>query len=172
MSKTNAGDPEKFRAETDSTLRHAKATAGALARMLESGTGLNVDCSGVEQADITFVQTLVAAVLAGLTEAGIQHECTSGHRRQRLPPRGIEAAARGDDADGEVVLRLAAFQPHPSGIFGANEMGTGQGMGRQPGLEPVGPQRLQPHVPAQQGIEPGLRLGDIAADEVMGLRAG
>lgn len=61
MSKTNASDPEKFRAETDSTLRHAKATAGALARMLESGTGLNVDCSGVEQADITFVQTLVAA---------------------------------------------------------------------------------------------------------------
>lgn len=61
MSKTNASGLTRFQAEADSTLRHAKATAGALARMLESGSGLQVDCSGVEQADITFVQTLIAA---------------------------------------------------------------------------------------------------------------
>jgi phospholipid transport system transporter-binding protein len=61
MSKTNASDLKRFRAEADCTLRHAKATAGALAQMLESRAGLDVDCSGVEQADITFVQTLIAA---------------------------------------------------------------------------------------------------------------
>lgn len=61
MSKKNAGGLKLFRAESDCTLRHAKATAGALAGILEAGSGIEVDCASVEQADITFVQTLVAA---------------------------------------------------------------------------------------------------------------
>jgi len=61
MSKTNAGDLQRFQAGADSTLRNAKATAAALTTLLESGAGLEIDCSCVEQADITFVQTLVAA---------------------------------------------------------------------------------------------------------------
>ena len=61
MSKRNASDLKRFRAEADCTLRHAKATAGALTQMLDAGAGLDVDCSAVEQADITFVQTLIAA---------------------------------------------------------------------------------------------------------------
>lgn len=61
MSKKNAGNLERFRAGADCTLRHATATAASLVGFLEAGSGLSVDCSGVEQADITFVQTLVAA---------------------------------------------------------------------------------------------------------------
>jgi phospholipid transport system transporter-binding protein len=61
MSKTNAGDLKRFQAGADSTLRNAKATAAALTTLLESSAGLEIDCSGVEQADITFVQTLLAA---------------------------------------------------------------------------------------------------------------
>ncbi|MDP3254686.1 STAS domain-containing protein [Bosea sp. (in: a-proteobacteria)] len=60
MSKTSASDLKRFRAEADCTLRHAKATAGALVQILEAGGGVHVDCSAVEQADITFVQALVA----------------------------------------------------------------------------------------------------------------
>lgn len=61
MSKTNAENLKRFRAEPDCTLRHAKVTARALAGVLEAGSGLEIDCTDVEQADITFVQTLVAA---------------------------------------------------------------------------------------------------------------
>ena len=61
MSKINAENLKRFQAEPDSTLRHAKATATTLAGLLEGGSGLAIDCSCVEQADITFVQMLVAA---------------------------------------------------------------------------------------------------------------
>ncbi len=61
MSKNSATDPASFAAGADCTLRHAKATAASLAGPLENGLGIEIDCSGVEQADITFVQTLMAA---------------------------------------------------------------------------------------------------------------
>jgi phospholipid transport system transporter-binding protein len=61
MSKNSAGGLASFYAGSDCTLRHAKATAATLVCFLDAGTGLAVDCSGVEQADITFVQTLIAA---------------------------------------------------------------------------------------------------------------
>ena len=57
-------DPYKisqFRLPLDCTLRHAKATAASLVGLLETGAGIEIDCAGVEQADITFVQTLLAA---------------------------------------------------------------------------------------------------------------
>ncbi|AOG07513.1 STAS domain-containing protein [Bosea sp. RAC05] len=61
MSKNSAGGSASFTAGTDCTLRHAKTTATSLIGLLEAGSGLAVDCAGVEQADITFVQTLMAA---------------------------------------------------------------------------------------------------------------
>lgn len=61
MSKNNAGGSASFTAAADCTLRHAKATAASLSGLLETGSGIEIDCSGVEQADITFVQTLMAA---------------------------------------------------------------------------------------------------------------
>ncbi|OYW59236.1 MAG: hypothetical protein B7Z40_21890 [Bosea sp. 12-68-7] len=61
MSKNSARNPASFAAGADCTLRHAKTTAASLVGLLEAGSGLAVDCAGVEQADITFVQTLMAA---------------------------------------------------------------------------------------------------------------
>jgi phospholipid transport system transporter-binding protein len=61
MSKNSAGGLASFTAGVDCTLRHAKATAASLGGLLEAGSGLAIDCSAVEQADITFVQTLIAA---------------------------------------------------------------------------------------------------------------
>lgn len=61
MSKNSAGGSASFAAGVDCTLRHAKATAASLGGLLEAGSGVEIDCSGVEQADITFVQTLIAA---------------------------------------------------------------------------------------------------------------
>jgi anti-anti-sigma regulatory factor len=51
----------RFVLPPDCTLRHAKATAASLAGLLEAGSVIEIDCAGVEQADITFVQTLLAA---------------------------------------------------------------------------------------------------------------
>ncbi len=51
----------RFLLPPDCTLRHAKATAASLAGLLEAGSVIEIDCAGVEQADITFVQTLLAA---------------------------------------------------------------------------------------------------------------
>ena len=61
MGNNSNGITALFIAERDCTLRHAKSFAASLVGFLEAGSGLDVDCSGVEQADITFVQTLVAA---------------------------------------------------------------------------------------------------------------
>ena len=60
MSKNNVRGLASFAAEADCTLRHAKAVAASLAGLLDAGSGVEIDCAGVEQADITFVQTLMA----------------------------------------------------------------------------------------------------------------
>lgn len=46
---------------SDCTLRHTKSLAAALAGLVDFGDAIEIDCSCVEQADITFVQTLIAA---------------------------------------------------------------------------------------------------------------
>ncbi len=61
MSNNSARSLASFAAGADCTLRHAKATAASLAGLLEAGSGIEIDCASVEQADITFVQTLLAA---------------------------------------------------------------------------------------------------------------
>ncbi|HEV2552283.1 MAG TPA: STAS domain-containing protein [Bosea sp. (in: a-proteobacteria)] len=61
MSKNSAGKPASFTAGADCTLRNAKATAASLVGLLQAGSGITIDCASVEQADITFVQTLMAA---------------------------------------------------------------------------------------------------------------
>ncbi len=61
MSKSVVMNSISVTAESDCTLRHAKATAASLAGPLENRLGIEIDCAGVEQADITFVQTLLAA---------------------------------------------------------------------------------------------------------------
>ena len=60
MSNRNARPVGKFNPNADCTLRHAKSLAQSLADLIKAG-GIEIDCAGVEQADITFVQTLVAA---------------------------------------------------------------------------------------------------------------
>jgi hypothetical protein len=64
------------------------------------------------------------------------------------------------------------FQPHPGGIFGPDDVGARQRLCRQPGLEAVAAERLQPEIAAQESVEPGLCLGDVAADEDVGRPAG
>jgi len=61
MSKNSADSSESFTAGADCTLRNAKATAAYMVGILQVGSGISIDCAGVEQADITFVQTLMAA---------------------------------------------------------------------------------------------------------------
>ncbi|WP_376989003.1 STAS domain-containing protein [Bosea sp. R86505] len=61
MSKNIAMERASYTAGADCTLRHAKATAASLVGLLGAGAGIEIDCAGVEQADITFVQTIVSA---------------------------------------------------------------------------------------------------------------
>ena len=45
----------------DCTLRSVGQITSHLVDMINNGSGIAIDCAGVEQADITFVQTLLAA---------------------------------------------------------------------------------------------------------------
>ncbi|WP_305679359.1 STAS domain-containing protein [Bosea sp. (in: a-proteobacteria)] len=42
-------------------MRHAKSTAASLAALIASAQSIEVDCSVIEQVDITFVQMIVSA---------------------------------------------------------------------------------------------------------------
>lgn len=46
---------------SDCTLRNARSVATSIAGVVNSGSGVEIDCAGIEQADITFVQTIVSA---------------------------------------------------------------------------------------------------------------
>jgi len=61
MARNNEIKSNKFQCVADSTIRNAKPMAVSLGELMNSGHGIEIDCSAVEQADITFVQTLVSA---------------------------------------------------------------------------------------------------------------
>lgn len=61
MSKNNEIKSKKFQFAADSTIRNSKAMVLSLGELMNVGHGVEIDCSDVEQADITFVQTLVSA---------------------------------------------------------------------------------------------------------------
>ena len=46
---------------SDCTLRNSRSVATSLVGVVNSGSGVEIDCAGIEQADITFVQTIVSA---------------------------------------------------------------------------------------------------------------
>lgn len=46
---------------SDCTLRNSRSVAASLVGVVNSGSGVEIDCAGIEQADITFVQTIVSA---------------------------------------------------------------------------------------------------------------
>ncbi len=43
------------------TIQNCRSLANSIWSDIESGAGVDLNCSGIEQADITFVQTLLAA---------------------------------------------------------------------------------------------------------------
>ena len=61
MSRANVIKTKKFKLSADSTIRNSKPTVMSLAELMNAGHGVEIDCAGVDQADITFVQTLVSA---------------------------------------------------------------------------------------------------------------
>jgi len=83
----------RFRVDPDCTLRHAKSFAGSLAGLIESG-GVAMDCAGVEQADITFVQTIMAASRScaarnlPFSMTGMSDAARSAFQRAGLTPPG------------------------------------------------------------------------------------
>lgn len=60
MSKMGAEFATKVDPGSDCTLRNARSLAKALLNVVNSGSGVEIDCAGIEQADITFVQTIVS----------------------------------------------------------------------------------------------------------------
>lgn len=46
---------------SDITIRNSRSTAASLVGLVNSGSGVEIDCGAVEQADITFVQMMVSA---------------------------------------------------------------------------------------------------------------
>lgn len=51
----------KIELGSDCTLRNSRSVAASLACVVNSGSGVEIDCAAIEQADITFVQTIVSA---------------------------------------------------------------------------------------------------------------
>lgn len=61
MSNRSASDVKTVNPGPDCTLRNAKSVAASFAVIVASDQGLEIDCADIEQADITFVQTIVSA---------------------------------------------------------------------------------------------------------------
>jgi len=51
----------RFDAGSDCTIRNSRALIDSLTDLVNSGSGAEIDCAAVQQADITFVQTIVSA---------------------------------------------------------------------------------------------------------------
>jgi phospholipid transport system transporter-binding protein len=61
MSNMGAKIVTKIDLESDCTLRNSRSVAASLVGVVNSGSGVEIDCAGIAQADITFVQTIVSA---------------------------------------------------------------------------------------------------------------
>lgn len=61
MSNMDAEVVTKIDPGSDCTLRNSRSVAASLVGVVNSGSGVEIDCAGIEQADITFVQTIVSA---------------------------------------------------------------------------------------------------------------
>ena len=61
MSKKGAGSVVRVELGSDITIRNARSTSASLVGLVNSGSGVEIDCGAVEQADITFVQMMVSA---------------------------------------------------------------------------------------------------------------
>lgn len=61
MSNKSVGGVVKVDAGSDCTLRNARELTVSLADLVNSGSGVEVDCSDVAQVDITFIQTIISA---------------------------------------------------------------------------------------------------------------
>ncbi len=61
MSKKGAGSVVRIELGSDITIRNSRSTATSLVGLVNSGSGVEIDCAAVEQADITFVQMMVSA---------------------------------------------------------------------------------------------------------------
>ncbi|PTM39670.1 STAS domain-containing protein [Bosea sp. 124] len=61
MSNESAEIVPKFDPGSDCTIRNSRSLAASLVGLVNSGSGVEIDCAAVEQADITFVQTIVSA---------------------------------------------------------------------------------------------------------------
>lgn len=61
MSNKGVGVVIKIDPGSDCTLRNSRSVVDSLVRLVNSGSGVEIDCAGIEQADITFVQTIMSA---------------------------------------------------------------------------------------------------------------
>lgn len=76
------------------TIHNARSAAASLQAEVEAGKGIIVDCSVVEQADITFVQTLMGASRScaardlPFSMAGMSDAALSAFQRAGVTPPG------------------------------------------------------------------------------------
>ena len=61
MSNKGAEGMVRVTLGSDITIRNSRSTAASLVGLVNSGSGVEIDCGAVEQADITFVQMMVSA---------------------------------------------------------------------------------------------------------------
>ena len=61
MSNRGAKGVVRVALGSDITIRNSRPTAASLVGLVNSGSGVEIDCGAVEQADITFVQMMVSA---------------------------------------------------------------------------------------------------------------
>ena len=61
MSNMSTAAVTKADLGSDCTLRNSRSVAASLVGVVNSGSGVEIDCASIEQADITFVQTIVSA---------------------------------------------------------------------------------------------------------------
>ncbi|PZN95885.1 MAG: hypothetical protein DCF30_18355 [Hyphomicrobiales bacterium] len=61
MSIESEGNILKVDPGSDCTLRNSRSLAVSLVELVNAGSGAEIDCAAIEQADITFVQTIVSA---------------------------------------------------------------------------------------------------------------
>lgn len=61
MSNRGVGGVVRVALGSDITIRNSRSTAASLVGLVNSGSGVEIDCGAVEQADITFVQLMVSA---------------------------------------------------------------------------------------------------------------
>lgn len=101
MADTNnksAGVVTKIDPGSDCTLRNSRSIAASLAGSVNSGAGVEIDCAAIEQADITFVQTIVSAQRScaardlPFTLIGMSETARSAFRRAGVTPPGASSS--------------------------------------------------------------------------------